>query len=224
MIRWIDVGEEAHGVIAFGQVATGVIAVGQMATGVIAVGQVARGLIAIGQGAVGLVAIGQGSIGVFYAVGMVGIGGRGFGIVLPTIPKFVHDFRMPEGKDWQQVRYLGDLKLEPVGAGGGGERARPAPRIDSRLRAAFEARQPGDLLMVRVRAPGRGEEGDPIIDEAVHLPPPRWKDSGWWGIWALQLCGLIAACVAFWLITGIPLVQALFNPGGVFNAGGRLPL
>ena len=70
-----------------GQVAWGIFALGQMATGVIAIGQVARGVIAIGQGAVGFVAIGQGAIGVFYAGGMMAVGGRGFGICLKVLPK-----------------------------------------------------------------------------------------------------------------------------------------
>lgn len=219
MIRWIDVGEDAHGVIAFGQIATGVIAVGQMATGVIAVGQVARGLIAVGQGAVGLIAIGQGSIGVFYAVGMIGIGGRGFGIVLPTVPQFAHDFKLPEGPQWRRARYLSgagdDLRVELEGedAGGAGGRRRGPLRLDSRLRAAMEGLPEGEALLVRIG----DDPGGPVIVQAHRLPPPRWKDPGWWWIWALQLCGLVGAAVAFWLITGVPLVQALFNPGGILN-------
>ena len=217
MIRWIDVGEDAHGVIAFGQIATGVIAVGQMATGVIAVGQVARGLIAVGQGAVGLIAIGQGAIGVFYGVGMVGVGGRGFGIVLPTVPQFAHDFKLPEGPNWRRARYLGDLKVElEPGDGPEPRLARDAAvRLDSRLRAALEGLPEGEALLVRLG----DDPGGPVIVQAYRLPPPRWKDSGWWGWWAFQLCALVGACVAFWLITGIPLAQALFNPGGILNPG-----
>lgn len=75
-------GQEATGFFAFGQRATGFVAIGQVATGVVAVGQLARGGIVVGQLAIGLVAIGQLAIGVFWAAGMIGIGGTsGFGLV-----------------------------------------------------------------------------------------------------------------------------------------------
>lgn len=75
MIRWVDVGQEAQGVIAIGQQATGVIAIGQLATGVIAVGQLARGVIVLGQLAVGIVSVGQLALGVVWTAAMLGVGG-----------------------------------------------------------------------------------------------------------------------------------------------------
>lgn len=77
------------GVIAVGQLATGIFAFGQGATGIIAIGQMARGVIVVGQLAIGFVAIGQLAIGIFYAVGMIGVGGRGAGLVLTLLPKLV---------------------------------------------------------------------------------------------------------------------------------------
>lgn len=86
MIRWVDVGQEAHGVIAIGQLATGVIALGQAATGVIAIGQVARGIVAVGQLSLGIVTIGQLTLGVAWSAGMLGMSAiKGPGIVLPLV-------------------------------------------------------------------------------------------------------------------------------------------
>lgn len=76
MAPLLQIGQDAHGIIAIGQFATGVIAIGQVATGVIAIGQVARGVVAVGMGAVGLVAFGMGAAGVLYGGGMMACGGR----------------------------------------------------------------------------------------------------------------------------------------------------
>jgi hypothetical protein len=75
VIRWVDVGQEAQGVIAIGQQATGIIAIGQLATGVIAVGQLARGVVVLGQLAVGIVSVGQLALGVVWTAAMLGVGG-----------------------------------------------------------------------------------------------------------------------------------------------------
>ena len=47
------------------------------------------------------------------------------------------------------------------------------------------------------------------------MPRARWLSPGWWAWWAAQLAGLAVASVAFWLLAGIPIVQALFNPSGI---------
>lgn len=86
-MRLLSIGTDEPGVFAFGQFATGLIAVGQIATGFVAIGQVARGVIALGQVSVGLVAVGQLSAGAAYGIGMVGIAGRGRGLVLRLAPK-----------------------------------------------------------------------------------------------------------------------------------------
>jgi hypothetical protein len=87
VIRWVDVGVEARGVIAIGQHATGVIAIGQVATGVIAIGQLARGVLVVGQLGIGIATIGQLSLGVAFNAGMVGAGGTSPGwLVLRMFP------------------------------------------------------------------------------------------------------------------------------------------
>jgi len=86
-VRLFSTDPDDPGVFAVGQLAYGVFALGQMATGVVAIGQLARGVIAIGQGAIGIVAIGQGAVGVAYGIGMIGLVGRGLGIVVPVLPK-----------------------------------------------------------------------------------------------------------------------------------------
>lgn len=80
-VKWFDVGQEAHGVIAIGQLATGVFALGQFATGVVAIGQLARGVVAIGQLAVGVVAVGQMGVGILYGSGMLGFGAFAGGLI-----------------------------------------------------------------------------------------------------------------------------------------------
>ena len=42
--------------------------------------------VAVGQGAIGVVAVGMGSVGLVWSLGMIGVGGRGFGFVLPLVP------------------------------------------------------------------------------------------------------------------------------------------
>lgn len=87
-MKFFDVGQEAHGVIAIGQFATGVFAFGQIATGIVAIGQVARGVFVLGQVAVGVVSVGQLAFGLYAAWGMIGVAGRrGGGIVLKVFPK-----------------------------------------------------------------------------------------------------------------------------------------
>ena len=103
-MKFFDVGGQAVGVIAIGQQATGFFALGQFATGVIAIGQVARGGIAIGQVAFGLVGWGQLGAGIFHAVGMIGIGGRGFGPVLRLVPSIGRPRILPHD-DAQRGRF-----------------------------------------------------------------------------------------------------------------------
>ncbi len=95
-MRFLDVGQEANGFIAIGQFATGVFAFGQVAHGVVAVGQLAFGGIAIGQLAVGGFTLGMGSAGLYYALGMIGLGGRGRGLIVPLLPGLGAPKKAPE--------------------------------------------------------------------------------------------------------------------------------
>lgn len=103
-MRFIAIGQEAEGFIAIGQIATGVIAIGQMATGVVAIGQVARGVVAVGMLAFGIVSLGMLSGGLVYAAGMVGAGGRGFGLVLPLVPVPRATPKLPELSSLEAIR------------------------------------------------------------------------------------------------------------------------
>lgn len=219
MIRWVSVGQEAEGVIAIGQVATGVFALGQMATGVVAVGQVARGFVAIGQGAIGVFAVGMGSVGLVYSVGMIGVGGRGFGIILPLVPSLGPRLDVPDTVPVARLMGGGARAghIEAVlGPGEDGPVLRADGRVvdarfDARLRTAVE--EAGER---RVYAHLSHTDQGWVCDELVDVPETRWRKSGWWAWWAAQLVILTIVATVFWLLAGIPVVQALFNPGGVF--------
>lgn len=215
-MRWIAFGAEAEGVIAIGQVATGVIAIGQIATGVIAIGQVARGFVAIGQGAVGLFAVGMGSVGVVWSIGMVGVGGRGAGLILPLVPSLGPTLKKPDLRSSRTVL---------ASTGGGWIAARVDPgdrptlqdggaldiRFDAPLRPAIEAMTGPTHVWARL---ARRDERM-VCEELVAVPVPRWTSTRWWVIWALQLSALGIVSMIFWFVAGIPVVSALFDPGGI---------
>ena len=218
-MRWISVGQEAEGVIAIGQVATGVFAFGQMATGVVAVGQAARGFIAVGQVAIGVFAVGMGSVGLVYSVGMFGAGGRGLGFILPLVPSLGPKLALPETTPAARL-FSGKARHGYVAATLDGGSGRPTlsadgraleVRFDTRLRGAIDAVQAPMRVHARLSRAGDGW----VCDELQEVPRARWLSPGWWAWWAAQLVGLGVACVAFWLLAGIPIVQALFNPGGI---------
>ena len=218
-MRWISVGQEANGVIAIGQEATGVFAFGQVATGVVAVGQAARGFIAIGQVAIGVFAVGMGSVGLVYSVGMLGAGGRGLGIILPLVPSLGPALALPETTTAARL-FGGKAHHGYVAAtldAGGGRPTLTADgraldvRFDTRLRGAIESL----AAPLRVHAHLSRTDDTWVCDELQEVPRARWLSPGWWAWWAAQLAGLAVASVAFWLLAGIPIVQALFNPGGI---------
>lgn len=212
---FIDIQQEAQGVIAVGQIATGVVAIGQMATGVIAIGQVARGFIAIGQGAVGVIAVGMGAVGVFHATAMMGAGGRGFGLVLPLSPYWPKKFQHPdtirfgdlaagdEDEGWIQVQ-LGTDDNGPCLVRDGSpldvrftrrmHRAATgyAPPHEDKL-YAFVERQHGGLVCTRL----------------MYAPKRAFRRKGYWTGSAFQFAGLIALCAAFWIIAGRPVIAYL---------------
>src|SRR5215216_647459 len=99
----IDVGQQATGFIAIGQEATGFFALGQIATGVIAIGQVARGFFVIGQVGFGLTSVGMGSAGLIFSVGMLGVGGRGLGLIVPLVPRLRDPRELPDTVGFEEL-------------------------------------------------------------------------------------------------------------------------
>jgi hypothetical protein len=209
-MKFFDAGQEAVGIIAVGQVATGVFAFGQMATGVIAIGQVARGGLAIGQVAFGLVGWGQGGAGVFHAVGMLGVGGRGFGPVLRLVPSIGRPRELPPvttlaavaaGEDgWIDVQLSSDLGLWQGGA-------RLPVKLDRRLqrRAVELAGTPPQRVLAYTRRIG------PVLicDRLAYEPVRPHRKPGFWRLATLQLVGLLALGTAYSALVGHHLVVAL---------------
>ena len=211
----IDVGQEARGIIAIGQMATGVVALGQMATGVIAIGQVARGFVAIGQGSIGLVAVGMGAVGVFHSTAMMGVGGRGLGLVMPVSPYWPKKFVQPETTSWSRLKAgktdEGWLRVEL-------DRDEHGPllrhdgkdlpvRFDRRMLGAARRYSPsrGDKLFAKV-----GRHRDGLVCSDLSFVPRRahWKKSYWVGT-ATQLAMLVGVCGAFWFLAGRPVVDTI---------------
>jgi hypothetical protein len=221
-MKWLDIGQEARGVFAFGQFATGVFAFGQVAYGFVAVGQVAFGAIAIGQLAVGGVTVGMASFGLFWAGGMVGVGGRGMGFVLPLLPTLGPPRRPP------QVEPYGELKaaqregwvmidIEPRDNGRvaiyeGDDRLRDL-RLDARV-----VRAARDAAPATVHAHIRRSVSGPVVDEFQHLELSRLAQPRWWFVWAAQLAGLLVLAAVVWLVVAEPLLEAWFGPEGVLTA------
>lgn len=212
-MRFFDLGQEAHGFIAIGQFATGVFALGQVAHGLVAVGQLAFGGIAIGQVAVGGFTLGMGSAGLYYAVGMIGVGGRGKGLVLSLLPRLGPPQRAPQIEDYAELVHARRegwilLSMEPrKGARIAlyeGEQRLKALRLDARIRkAAIEA------TPATVYAHVRPSEVGPVVDQLVRREPSRLLQPHWWLIWGAQLAGLVVLAAIVWMVVVEPLLQAL---------------
>lgn len=222
-MQWVSVGQEARGVIAIGQEATGVFALGQLATGVVAVGQVARGFVAIGQGAIGVFAVGMGSVGLVYSVAMLGVGGRGLGGVLPLIPSLGPTVRRPALTSGRRLLAgqadTGVVKVTLSRDEHGptlidGASALPV-RLDARLRAAAAGTPDGTPLYATLTRTPAGW----VCQALAEVPTGRVRSPRWWLLWSAQLGGLVVAAFLFWVLAGIPIVQALFNPGGILVGG-----
>ncbi|HHO52407.1 MAG TPA: hypothetical protein ENK18_16440 [Deltaproteobacteria bacterium] len=214
-MRFFDVGQEAHGFIAIGQFATGVLALGQVAHGLVAVGQVAFGGIAIGQVAVGGFTLGMGSAGLYYALGMIGVGGRGRGLILPLLPRLGSPKRTPQLEPYAELaRTQGSgwilLTMEPrkgarIALYEGEERLK-ALRLDARVRlAAIEA------TPATVYAHVRPSEVGPVVDRLVHRDPSRLLQPHWWLLWGAQLAGLVVLAAIIWMAVAEPLLSALLS-------------
>jgi hypothetical protein len=84
-MRFLDVQENAVGIIAIGGNATGVIAIGGAATGVVAIGGYARGIFAVGGFAIGVWSLGGFCLGMVASAGGLSLGGRQLQKVLPAL-------------------------------------------------------------------------------------------------------------------------------------------
>jgi hypothetical protein len=213
MGRFIDVGQEATGIIAIGQMATGFFALGQIATGVSAIGQVARGFFVIGQVSFGVLAVGMGSGGLIGSVGMLGFGGRGLGGILPIVPRLTAPVQLPQTVDFRQLASTPDgsgwvrATLETDGSSYArlvsGGAALPV-RVDARLRRVLPSHWGKDVLVAVRRTP----EGY-VCESLMQVPEDRLKVPRWWAIWAVQLALLAVACVAFWYVVVRPIMDGL---------------
>jgi len=204
-MKLFDVGAHAVGVIAVGQQATGFFAFGQFATGVIAIGQVARGGIAIGQLAFGLIGWGQVGAGMFHAVGMVGVGGRGFGPVLRLVPLLGRPRVLPPtttldaveagSAGWIEADLEKDLRLYNKGG------AVLPIKLDRRLQqGGQEVTALGRhrvLAHTRRVALGASREYLLVCDRIAYEPARPYERRGFWVLAAFQALGLVALGTAF---------------------------
>lgn len=221
-MRWIDVGGEAHGIIAIGQFATGVIAIGQVAWGVVAIGQIAVGWLAVGQVAVGGVTVGMAGVGLHATAAMVGIGGRGIGTVLPLLPSLGRRL-VPKGivpletvrssaaaEGWVRLHLVPQAEAR-IALFDGSTRVRDV-RLDARVRKAAVSAAPGDVW-AHLRRSGDGW----IADRLIGVPRPRFTEPRWWLVWGVQLMGLLLLSAALWWAAGEVLLDAWFGPSGIFR-------
>ncbi|MCB9678126.1 MAG: hypothetical protein H6737_23700 [Alphaproteobacteria bacterium] len=181
-MKIIDVGQEATGFIAIGQLAVGVFALGQMASGFVAVGQVATGVFTFGQGAVGLVSVGMGGVGIYWTGAMLGIGGRGFGGVIPLAPSLGPRLKLPSTTDWRSAADDTWVSARVTGDGPTGLDLPEGVRVRARLRRSLKAEPPGEVL-VHVVDGASGLE----VDRVVRIPRRRITQPRWWGIWVVQM-------------------------------------
>lgn len=217
-MRWLDVGDDAHGIIAVGRVATGVIAFGQTAWGAIAVGQFAFGLVALGQVAVGGAAAGTVALASWQGLGLAGFAARGRGLVVSLLPSTGPTLEdTPEAPFEQAVRdgSWTRVQLEPAPAGTGFRVfAGGAPvevRVDARLARSAKAHGAGPAL-ARLRPSPHG----PVIDELREVERSRLGQPRWWALWSLQLAGLLVVGAVVWWSVVRPLAVGWFGGQGVF--------
>lgn len=210
-MRWLDIGWQAHGVVAIGQFATGVVAIGQVAWGVVALGQAAFGFVAVGQLAVGWLTVGMVGAGLSWTAAMVGVGGRGVGFVLPLLPSLGRRVAPPDvrslaaladGDGWTRLH----LVPRPDGriAVFDGYERRDDVRVDARCRRAAEDAAPGDVW-AHVRRSRHGL----VADRLIRLEPPRYTRPAWWLAWGAQLMGLMLLAGAVWWLAAEPVLRAM---------------
>jgi hypothetical protein len=212
-MEFISVGQTAEGFIAIGQHARGVFALGQDAVGVVAVGQVARGVFTLGQAAFGFVGWGQVGFGMLHAVGMFGVGGRGFGLVIPLTPG-VGRARVPPATIDVNAALRGaagwvdaDLFFDTHGLG--------LARDGHRLPVKFDRRLQGGAQSLTTHGPKavwaflRTVRGVVVCERIQHAPPRPFERPGFYGFAAVQFIGLLIMAVVWWKLVGVELADIL---------------
>jgi hypothetical protein len=211
-MRFFDTGEMATGFIAVGQHATGVIAIGQHATGIIAIGQVARGCFTIGQLAFGFIGWGQVGFGLVHAVGMLGAGGRGLGIVLPLTPSLGKKRVVPSTVTYADIMHgnPGWLELDVahdtqgvLGLYADGQRL-PA-KFDRKIARGVSqfAANAAQHVWCHLQREGQAL----ICTRVVYVPPRPYMDQKWYFWGAMQFLALIGLAVAWWIFVGGDLLK-----------------
>lgn len=210
-MQFLSVSGKAEGFIAIGQEATGVIAIGQQATGVVAIGQIACGCFCLGQAAIGFIGWGQAGVGIFHAVGMVGVGGRGFGLVIRLVPGVGRKRVLPDvidvgaalrgTKGWVQA----DLYFDSHGLGlaSGGQRL--PVKFDRRLQSGAKSLTVhGPQTVWAYLAP---HQGVTVCERIQHAPPRPFERPSFFVRAALQFAALIALATAWWIFIGPELAR-----------------
>lgn len=209
-MQLFDAGQTAGpAVIAVGQGAVGLIAIGQMAHGVIAIGQVAVGVVALGQGSFGVFTLGMGSMGLGYCAAMLGIGGRGFGGVLPLVPSLgrhtppgevrpVDERLRAEAPGWSEAQ------LSPMGLTLD-DRPLDLP-VDLRLQQAVDSHEPGGVYLHLDRI---GESW--VITRLMERPSSRLTQPSWWLRWLVQVVLLFVLAQAVWALCVEPFLSLLLG-------------
>jgi hypothetical protein len=211
---FISVGQEAEGFIAIGQHARGVIAFGQIATGVIAVGQVARGCFTLGQVAFGFVGWGQVGFGLLHAVGMLGAGGRGAGIVLRLTPGVGRPRVAPETIPVERAVGVGEegwvkaeLSYDSHGLALSSDGRRLPVKLDRRLQGGagqltvHGPRHVWAYIVVR--------HGVLVCERIQHSPPRPYESPGFYGMAIAQFIGLTILATAWWVLVGRDVLAIL---------------
>jgi hypothetical protein len=212
-MEFISVGQHAVGFIAIGQEARGVFAFGQVATGVVAIGQLARGVFTLGQLAFGFIGWGQVGFGVLHAVGMLGAGGRGLGIVLPLVPSVGKQREAPQTIELVQALagepgwIEAELFYDEHGLGLAARGHRLPVKFDRRLQGGangLTVHGPRTVwAFLRRIGPGI------VCERLVHAPPRPFEKPGFYVLAAAQFVGLVILATTWWAVVGTELMAIL---------------
>jgi hypothetical protein len=154
-------------------------------------------------------------VGLHGTVAMVGVGGRGLGLVLPLLPSLGTRQVPDKVQTLAAARRAGEgwvhLHLMPrsgglVAAFDGYERVDDL-RVDARVRRAALAAAPGDVW-ARLRTSADG----PVIDQIVVHHRSRLGDPRWWLVWSAQLAALMVLSAVVWWLVGEVVLRALTAP------------